>query len=485
MIVTVVSEKTLTPAPPDGGTIELSPYDHLSRGRSTPMLWFYEHSLEPSELVKALETVLSNHYALLCGRYSSPQPPTAIQLNNAGVPVRICTVDAPLSEAIAHVHQGDEAAPRVFERNAHDSLVPPKAGMDPDRGSSEEPLLSVQITTFASGGTAIGLLLQHGVGDADAEIGFVRSWARAYRGLEIDPAPTHDRCVVNTLSTEGSGFTGDKPGGNFKIKVVPPGETNVPEFVGVLPKLGGSQCVVVPFGKTALKRIKEAASAGLSDGKFVSTDDVLVARVWRALVAVRCSQLSLSVESDEISTCSRACNFRRRTEPPLGDGYFANGVTQVWTEASVRELLCSSVQEVALRLRADLQAFTPPMVAARARWCVQTTAGGCSLAPIFDEHALTFIISSWMFDWEGADFEGRPIAFDHTARTRPSSPSSCRAPAATASTCTPRARRSRSRGLPSSCVRMVETMFLGPGLIERFTSMGGGHVTFSLNHPSA
>ena len=417
MLVTVVSETTLTPAQPDGGTVDFSPYDHLNRGRSTPMLWLYERSLEPAKLVAALEKCLGDHYALLCGRYSPSQPPTGIKLNNAGVPVRICTVDEPFSEAIAHV-QGADASPCIFERSAHEPLVPPKAGMDPDRANPDAPLLSVQITTFASGGTAIGLLLQHGVGDADAEIGFVRSWARAYRGLEPDPVPTHDRCVVNTLSTEGSGFTGDKPGGSsFKVKVLPPGETNVPEFVGVLPRLGGSRCIVVPFGKAALKRLKEAASAGLPDGKFVSTDDVLVARVWRALVAVRCSQLSLSVASDELSTCSRACNFRRRTEPPLGDGYFANGVTQVWTEMAVRELLGGSVQGVALRLRADLQALTSPIVAARARWCVQTTATGSSIAQIFDEHALTFIISSWMFDWEGADFEGPPLAFDHGAHT--------------------------------------------------------------------
>ena len=65
MLVTVVSETTLTPAQPDGGTVDFSPYDHLNRGRSTPMLWLYERSLEPSKLVALVEPT---------NRTATPQP---------------------------------------------------------------------------------------------------------------------------------------------------------------------------------------------------------------------------------------------------------------------------------------------------------------------------------------------------------------------------------------------------------------------------
>ena len=33
----------------------------------------------------------------------------------------------------------------------------------------------------------------------------------------------------------------------------------------------------------------------------------------------------------------------------------------------------------------------------------------------FDALALTFVVSSWVFDWEGIDFKAAPVCFDHGA----------------------------------------------------------------------
>ena len=33
----------------------------------------------------------------------------------------------------------------------------------------------------------------------------------------------------------------------------------------------------------------------------------------------------------------------------------------------------------------------------------------------FDALALTFVVSSWVFDWEGIDFKAVPLGFDHGA----------------------------------------------------------------------
>ena len=49
--------------------------------------------------------------------------------------------------------------------------------------------------------------------------------------------------MLNQLPT-GSTAAGEKPDG-FKVKVVPPGTVNVPEFAGVMPKLGGDRVAVV------------------------------------------------------------------------------------------------------------------------------------------------------------------------------------------------------------------------------------------------
>ena len=43
-------------------------------------------------------------------------------------------------------------------------------------------------------------------------------------------------------------------------------------------------------------------------------------------------------------------------------------------------------------------------------------AKGATTPPRFDANALTFVVSSWIFDWEGVDMgNGAPIAFDHGA----------------------------------------------------------------------
>ena len=69
--------------------------------------------------------------------------------------------------------------------------------------------------------------------------------------------------------------------------------------------------------------------------------------------------------------------------------------------------------------RGTLQAQTPEALAARAQWqhWEQGQATGRKTSFTFDPLALTFIISSWNFDWEGVDFGTRPLCFDHGALT--------------------------------------------------------------------
>jgi len=325
----------------------------------------------------------------------------------------VCTVHKPemlLSEAIAHIPTGpSHVSASFFPRDTHEPFVPDKENMDPDKGNPEAPLVSIKVTLFPSGGTAIGILLQHGVCDADAGIAFVRNWSRVYRGLAMEPAPIHDRGVVNHL------VTGDLP--FFKLKAVPPGEQHVPEFMAVMPKIMGPQVCVVPFSKTTLQELKETASTGLKDGQYVSVDDVITAHVWRALCAMRCTQLDLATDSKSPTTIMRACIIRKRTEPQLGAGYFGNGVTQAWTELTVHELLTMTPAEVALRLRATLEAHTPTALAALGKWQYEKQQEGCRTTLVFDPNALTFVLSSWVFDWEGADFDAKPVCYDHGALT--------------------------------------------------------------------
>lgn len=75
---------------PDHGSImQLSPFDLINMSRSVPMTWFYAQTLDIDLLLASLQKTLAD-YPVFCGRYNSPA--TSVQLNNAGVPVHVCTV---------------------------------------------------------------------------------------------------------------------------------------------------------------------------------------------------------------------------------------------------------------------------------------------------------------------------------------------------------------------------------------------------------
>lgn len=393
-----------------GEVVELSPFDLLCGGRSVPMLWFYRERLNALALLSALEKTLES-YPVLCGRYASPK---TVVLSNGGVPVHVCSTAAKFEVATAHLPGfpcGDRQT--IFDRAVHEPYVPVKEGMDPDQFRPEAPLLSVKITLFASGGTAVGILAQHAVIDGHAMTMFMRNWSYVFRGLPLSPTPTHNRSAVNALST-GAMELGEKPD-VFKIKSVPAGQQLVPEFAGVMPKINGPQVCIVPLSASMVAKFKAEASVGLTADQYMSTDDVVTAHVWRALCMMRIAQIGLPSDSCEVTTCSRACNIRRRTAPPLGDGYCANGVSQVFTDLKVHELLSMTPSTVALRLRASILASTPDVIAAQAQWLLKEQQAECSTKMIFDQKALTFVVSSWGFDWQGANFNAEPAFFDHGA----------------------------------------------------------------------
>ena len=55
---------------------------------------------------------------------------------------------------------------------------------------------------------------------------------------------------------------------------------------------------------------------------------------------------------------------------------------------------------VALRLRDSVQALTSKVIAQRGTWLRRVQQDGGKALPVFDANALTFIISSWGFDWQ-------------------------------------------------------------------------------------
>jgi hypothetical protein len=170
---------------------------------------------------------------------------------------------------------------------------------------------------------------------------------------------------------------------------------------------------VLPLPASTLAALK--AAAGGSDEPYASTDDVLTARVWRALVVCRLAQLGLPISKAGTTCCLRAANVRQVLG--LSEDYAGNATTDVCTELPAKELLGARVGAVAGKLRADLLATrTSEKVQARGAFFRGAQKMRQRIRKRFDDKALTFIISSWSAPWEEVDFgSGPPVAFDHGA----------------------------------------------------------------------
>ncbi|XRB09742.1 transferase [Pycnococcus provasolii] len=376
-------------------------------------------------LISALPSVLS-HHPVLCGRYTATKKWEAIQLNNQGVQVYLAERNVTLQEAVSHLPGSELHAnlkPAFFKRDVHEAFVPPKEGMDPDTGNAEMPLMRVQLTTLKDGGIAVGILVQHAVMDAAAIMVFMRNWAQAVQNLPLHPEPVYQHRELEHDGDDSDDKNNDNDNDNEEVRhgfmcFPADGPTPMPPFAGLMEKINGPCVCVAPFPQRVLRQLKASASVSVSvtpdQETFVSTDDLVTARVWKALCAMRCEQLSLSKDDSSITTCQRACNFRKRMQMP--PTYCGNGVDEVRTELSVRDLLAMPVVEIARRLRADLRALTPDVIMRRSRWMQKQYVKLGNLSKrTMEANALTFIVSSWRFDWEGVNLMGTPVAYDHGA----------------------------------------------------------------------
>ena len=366
--------------------LTLGPMDWANRGRAIPCTWFFSSVLKPQTLVDALRDTLRAfpHFAARYTRDGSGLEP------GGAVSVEVRRSTAPFEEAYVHT-----TSKTTIKRTDHEAYVPSKAGMDPDEGLATTPLLRIRITLFEAG-TAVGVLVQHAITDIEGLNAFMRAWARCARGGEV--SPRQDRWAPTAVDEEAPErwAPSEKP----------------PEFLGVARKIRTEDCCVLPLPASTLAALK--AAAGGSE-PHSSTDDVLTARVWRALVVCRLAQLGLPISKAGTTCCLRAANVRQVLG--LSDEYAGNATTDVCTELPAKELLGARVGAVAGRLRRDLLTTrTPEKVTARGQFFLGAQKMRQRVRKRFDEKSLTFIISSWSAPWDAVDFgSGPPVAFDHGA----------------------------------------------------------------------
>eukprot|EP00944_MAST-04C_sp_MAST-4C-sp1_P011382 g11382.t1 len=429
VIAKVQREQNLTLQNPVA--VDLSPFDISNRGRTMPMFYYYADTLSASLLLLSLQDTLKD-YPVFCGRYDGSK--FKVNLNNEGVPFMVSKSTSTVHEAISHLLPSLGELPELtetcfFTSDLTDKLLHPvhKDQMDPDLADPGAPVLAIRCTLFEGDGTAIAISLQHGVGDADSQMSFMVNWSRRFRNLPLNNlAPYHNRnCYIDKKAEVISGEALEDQKKNpyeglciHRIKTIQPGEKAVPEFAPVMKNIMGHNVGMLPFHKQQLDHMKAAVSEGLDNGKYVSTDDILTAKIWQSLCKIRCKQVNVSInDANQETTLNRAFNIRNRVEPQLPTGYVGNAVTNVLTTMTVKELCCDlSIQQIALRLRETILMHTPEKILLLAKYHVKEQAGGAKTSITFDAKAMTFIVSSWIFphsSWDLANFDSKPLCFGH------------------------------------------------------------------------
>ena len=396
------------------GKVALSPLDLSTRGRSVPSIWYFKKSLDPFALVSSLKKTLES-YQVLCGQYNVSGK--SVDLSNNGVPWSVVEKGGNVMDDVAHCARSDTGKNRFETSKTEGFFHTSRTVMDPDTAKVEAPVMAIKVTMYKGGGTAIGILIQHGVCDMEAIFSFVHGWSTVFRGEAIVPnVLNYERYMHFEIDDPLAEPDVENLKDLDKFKLVPAGEKNVPEFLPVMGKILGKEACVVSINSATVKQWKSAISVGLSGGTYISSDDVITAKIWRSMAKARCVQLNLPLDSDAPTTIVRAVNIRRRMDPPLALGYFGNAIAQLSVTVSVVELFSMSIKDISLHLRQKILEYGPKQLAARVLWMREQQKMGGKAVTKFDSNALTFIVSSWCFsnlDWSDANFGEKPLCFDH------------------------------------------------------------------------
>lgn len=267
------------------------------------------------------------------------------------------------------------------------------------------PGVSVQVTAFSCGGFAVGVRMTHCLGDALCLVGFVKNWAEKSRRLfggsgepELRAAASArpvfapellDRHAGNTYlpepdeekvglarslpmhrydwwATDAPGYPAwatasseaTKPSGEVLKEITLTPSTAPPwkQWDTAAPV----KHVQLRFSADEVRRLQEAAQAGLREGQFVSRLDALLAHLW--ILINRARQLS-GVGEDPVYL-DVTLGLRGRTEPPLPDDFVGSPILLAHVSLPESEAPSAGIGAAALAIRETMARFTPAAVAA-------------------------------------------------------------------------------------------------------------------------
>lgn len=373
--------------------------------------WVYRSRLDFELLRLALGFILPR-YPHLAGRlftwnsrkhvsgdpaaFAEYRPRHGVALSNAGVP---------LDEAAVH---GVSASDFSYDnQRIVRSLA---AGKDIQIPIDGDVVCRAQYAEFVDGsGSALSVTTIHSLVDGHVYFTFVSAWAAMYRHLRnagpalpdarlLAPLPVY-RPSLMVFPHACSGRASDvSPSGALAVMSVWRGI----KFVWSALPLLSDRYLAVHFSRAHIAAMKQAASIGLADGEFVSTNDVIAAQLWRVFCLVR------RLAAAETTRFTFFVNLRGR-HASLPANYATAAFSVFSAVATVAQVTAMPFADVVGRVHHAVQAVRDQIIEDELGWIAhrQSTLGLTEAIMPRLNLATDFAISSWTaFDVFGADFGG-------------------------------------------------------------------------------
>ncbi|KAG4144784.1 hypothetical protein ERO13_D05G060000v2 [Gossypium hirsutum] len=229
---------------------------------------------------------------------------------------------------------------------------------------SEMPLVVAQVTGFGCGGYSIAIGSSHSLFDGPATYDFLHAWAsnsailKQKRGTELYK-PVHERGAllvknpgITKLPESGSSATRAVAIDHLYqlIKQAMSGQTCGPDTKfgsGKLPDVGNSNLVLKTFHLSGamIESLKSKVFGERSGSFSCSSFELLAAHLWKARTK------ALGVMKGSMVCLQFAVDIRKKTVPPLPEGFSGNAYVLASAALTAEELEAGSHEDIVDKIK--------------------------------------------------------------------------------------------------------------------------------------
>jgi hypothetical protein len=344
------------------------------------VVFFFARALDETRLAEGLARALA-HLPVFAGRLRTRAETLEIVCDDAGVPMTLVDVDEPLSGAIGRV-----TLPSSGFVTHVDAAAARLGG---------HPLLTVQVSRLAGGGTALGCSWHHAVGDIATFMLLMHAWSAAVEGFDLPAAQ-----VIEDRDAYLDEMLPDRDSGRPGFRLLDAGEAaELRRQVELAAK--ATRTLQVHLGEAEVGRMREelSAAAGQKLSRNVALCAHLVSTIRHLDGDPRTRFFTLPVD------------MRRRYDLPPGVvGNLLSEISLPWSPEGGPVTL-------AVGIRAAIDDFTRSHLNFRANHAFLDAIGRSRLRDCvpngFDPARRAISVSNWSrLDVYGVGFDGqRPAAF--------------------------------------------------------------------------